>query len=126
MGSQDAADLPLGQHLALLERLRLRSCEQLLLKVEHNVAQLLLDAADDCTLSSGGEGVRPVRFLMSTSVRSRVSRGPTMNTKLGLMSGKGGGVAAVVLGCDGERECEWHLNTFEYISISDGGIRAWF
>jgi hypothetical protein len=116
MGSQDAADLPLGQHLALLERPGLCSCEQLLLKVEGNVTQLLLDATDDRALSSGGEGVRLVRFLMSTSVRSRVSRGPTMNTKSRLMSGKReGGVAAVVLGCDGEREHEWHLNTVEYI-----------
>jgi hypothetical protein len=104
MGSQDAADLPLGQHLALLERPRLRSCEQLLLEIERNVAQLLLDAADDCALSNGGEGVCLVRFWMSTSVRSRVSRGPTMNTKSRSTSGKReGGVAAVVLGCDGER-----------------------
>jgi hypothetical protein len=42
MGSQDAADLLLGQHLTLLKHPRLHSCEQLLLKVERNVAQFSL------------------------------------------------------------------------------------
>ena len=50
-------DLTIGKLVRLLERGRLCGGLHLLLKVERDVAELLLDVADDFTLGSGGEGV---------------------------------------------------------------------
>jgi hypothetical protein len=50
-------DLSVGQLIGLLEAGALGSGLDLLLKVESDVAELLLDVTDDFTLGSGGEGV---------------------------------------------------------------------
>ena len=50
-------DLAVGKLVGLLEGRALGSGLDLLLEVESDVAELLLDVADDFTLSGGGEGV---------------------------------------------------------------------
>ena len=53
----DGDDLSVRQLVALLELRRLRGGLELLLKVEGDVAELLLDVTDDFSLGRGGEGV---------------------------------------------------------------------
>ncbi len=53
-------DLAVGKLIGLLERGGGSSSGHLLLKVQGDVAELLLDVTDDLTLSSGGEGVAPL------------------------------------------------------------------
>merc|ERR1712117_62100 len=56
----DGDDLAIGQLVGLLEGGGGSSGGHLLLKVEGNIAELLLDVTDNLTLSSGGERVTPL------------------------------------------------------------------
>lgn len=56
----DGDDLTVGKLVALLEGRALGSGLDLLLEVQGDVAELLLDVADDFTLGGGGEGVAPL------------------------------------------------------------------
>merc|ERR1712020_631114 len=50
-------DLPIGKLIGLLQGGGGSSSGHLLLKVEGNIAELLLDVTDNLPLSSGGEGI---------------------------------------------------------------------
>merc|ERR1719216_349608 len=56
----DGDDLAVGQLVGLLQGGGSSSSGHLLLKVQSNIAQLLLDVPDNLPLSSGGEGVAPL------------------------------------------------------------------
>merc|ERR1711887_344021 len=56
----DGDDLAVRKLVRLLRRGGGSSGGHLLLKVQRNIAQLLLDVTDDLALSSGGEGVAPL------------------------------------------------------------------
>merc|ERR1712001_777121 len=56
----DGDDLAVGQLVGLLQRGGGSGSGHLLLKVEDNIAQLLLDVPDNLPLGSGGEGVAPL------------------------------------------------------------------
>merc|ERR1739842_227883 len=56
----DGDDLAVGEPVRLLQRGGGSSGGHLLLKVQGNIAQLLLDVTHNLTLGSGGEGVAPL------------------------------------------------------------------
>ena len=60
----DGDDLTVGELVALLERGRVRGGLELLLEVEGDVAELLLDVADDFTLGGGVEGVAALHQVL--------------------------------------------------------------
>merc|ERR1711936_1516549 len=56
----DGDDLAVGQLVGLLQGGGSSSSGHLLLKVQSDIAELLLDVPDNLPLSSGGEGVAPL------------------------------------------------------------------
>jgi len=125
----DSDDLSVRQLVALLKRRRLSGGLEFLLKVQSDIAELLLDVSDDFTLSGGGEGIPTLRQILD-QVFGQITTSK-IKTKDGVGKGEtfvdGDGVGDTISGIQNYTCCStWGIQREDGLdgNVEGGGIKS--